>query len=365
MGLLEESFAFQQRVILNLFGFQYYRAHSQPAAMEGTEWFWVIGVLVTLFGATLTVVGLMIQKQSHSSSNKSPESFGRQGAPATPYYLEARWLFGGFTWLMGNLVCWVALGLAPQTILAAINCWNIIVTLAVAPWFLGEPVSKRTVISALILAFGTGWVVACGPKAYKQHTVALILEAFGKPQSILAFGTTVTFLVTMAVLAYNRARSRTAQTLVYFQFTAVSACFAWYATLLSKSTAKVMVASVQLHQHLYLNPVFWLLAALFPVCALCQIHFLNMGLKHGEAVVVIPMYEALSMTGQIVVGGLVFDEFGSLDARQHAWFWPGVAIVLAGIASIALEARQGAQASHKSIDERLPLLEEAAESKKM
>jgi len=348
MGLLSEGGTF------SLFGQQYYRGQSllQPNAVQGTESFWVIGVLVTLVGATLTVVGFMLQKQSHVSSSETSDKFDRSGAPLRPYWLESRWLLGGLTWVIGNLVCWVALGLAPQTILAAINCWNIVITLAIAPWLLGEPVSKGTALSALLLAVGTGWVVTFGPKVYQQHTVVLIVEEVKKPQSMFAFAATFTFLMSMAVVAYHRSRSRLPPILSCFQFTAVSATFCWYASFLSKSTAKVLVASVQLHQSLYLNPVFWILAALFPICAASQIHFLNMGLKYGDAIVVIPMYEALSMTGQIVVGGLVFDEFSTLGPRQHAWFWPGVAIVLLGIASIAREAWQ----SEGSVDERIRLV---------
>jgi uncharacterized membrane protein len=339
MGLLSEG------AILGLFGLNVYQE-------KGTEWFWAIGVLVTLFGATLTVVGFMVQKQSHSASASiAVDGFGRMGASRRPYYLEPRWLMGGLIWVLGNLVCWVALGLAPQSILAAINCWNIVITLVIAPWLLGEPVSTRTCSSALLLACGTGWVVFAGPKNYQQHTVPLILSALTKWQSILVLGLSVVFLLTMSTLAYHRWQASFSQTLSYLQFTAVSATFAWYATLLSKSTAKVLVASVQLHQPLYLNPVFWGLAAAFPVAAAAQVHFLNMGLKYGEAVSVIPMYEALSMTGQIVIGGLVFDEFATLSSREHVWFWPGVAIVLMGIASLALERRE----VKGSADEKLSL----------
>jgi len=355
MGLLGDG------AILNLFGLQYYRGQSlvQPDPTKGTEWFWAIGVIVTLFGATLTVVGFMVQKQSHSATT-STDSFGRTGAPTRPYWMEGRWLLGGLIWLLGNLICWVALGLAPQSVLAAINCWNIVITLVIAPLLLGEPVSTRTAWSAVILACGTGWVVMFGPKVYQQHTVVLIVEALKKPQSIIAFALTFVFLLAMLVTGYNRWRNRMSQTLSYVQFTAISATFAWYATLLSKSTAKVLVASVQLHQSLYLNPVFWVLAAAFPVCAAAQMHFLNMGLKHGDAVTVIPIYEALSMTGQIVIGGLVFDEFASLGPRQHAWFWPGVAIVLVGIISLTFENREGKKGS--STDERIPLFSNAKEA---
>merc|ERR1719261_1066803 len=122
----------------------------------------------------------MMQKQSHSEPSSAIDGFRQPSEPTRPYFLQPRWLLGGLIWIVGNLVCWVALGLAPQSILAAINCWNIIITLVIAPWFLGEPVSTRTASSAVLLAFGTGWVVAFGPKAYQQHTVHLILEALQK-----------------------------------------------------------------------------------------------------------------------------------------------------------------------------------------
>lgn len=345
MGLLGSG----SSVVVHMFGNQYYGTVTTDPA-KGTEWFWAIGVLVTLCGATLTIIGFMVQKQSHSAID------ALDAAPRKPYYwMEPRWLLGGSLWLGGNLICWVALGLAPQSILASINCWNILITLIIAPWLLGEPVTMRTALSGLILACGTGWVVMCGPRAYQQHTVVSIVEALGKTQSILAFFVTTSFLMAMAILAYCRSRSGIAPTLTHFQFTGIAAIFAWYAMTLSKSTAKVMVASVQLHEQLYLNPIFWALAAGLPVCAAAQIHFLNMALKHGEAVVVIPMYEALSMTGQIVIGGLVFQELVGLSLRAHAWFWPGVAVVLLGIASLACEVRRTGKA-WGTIEETAPLI---------
>merc|ERR1719261_1509295 len=104
----------------------------------------------------------MVQKQSHTTSASAIDNFGRSAAPKRPYWMETRWLLGGLIWILGNLVCWVALGLAPQSIPAAINCWNIVISLVIAPWLLGEPVSTRTALSALLLACGTAWVVICG-----------------------------------------------------------------------------------------------------------------------------------------------------------------------------------------------------------
>merc|ERR1719152_677140 len=82
--------------------------------------------------------------------------------------------------------------------------------------------------------------------------------------------------------------------------------------------------------------LFWVFEAAFLFCAACQIHFLNLGMKYGDAVIVIPSYMALSMLGQIVVGGLIFfREFRSFTVMDEARFWPGVLFVLLGVATLA------------------------------
>lgn len=298
-----------------------------------TEWCWLIGIILTLLGATLTVVGLMVQKRSHHV--KDMPLFDKP----VPYWMQGPWVLGGVIWISGNMLCWVALGLAPQSILASMNCLNIIITIIIAPWFLGEKVSHQTLRAAGLLLVGTAWVIASGPKDYQVRTLPSIVQALTKLQSICAFGLTIGFLIGMTVLACVRWERKLAPTLTYAQFTIVSAIFAWYSTLLSKSTAKVIAASVQLWSPMYKNWVFWAFSAGFVLAAVAQGHLLNMALKYGNAVHVIPLYEALSMTGQIVVGGLVFDEFASLGVLGHLSFWPGVGIVLLGMSLLAFEAR--------------------------
>jgi|Transcript_87403 hypothetical protein len=328
-----------------LFGQQYFNQFHNAQAREISEWFWAIGVVVTLLGSSLTVVGFMVQKRSHAAETKDS---------SRPYCLQREWLMGTGIWILGNFVCWVALGLAPQAILASLNCWNIGVTLVIAPLLLGEPVSGWTATSSVLLAFGTGWVIAFGPKQYQQQTVTSIVSALSRSNSICAFLGTAIFLASMFALGVVRSRSRSSSGLSYLQYTMVSATFAWYATLLSKSAAKIFVTSVQLSRPMYEQPAFWLFVAGFAICGIAQMHFLNMGLKIGDAVMVIPLYEAISMTGQLVIGGLVFDEFAHFGFQEHAWFWSGVFVVVIGIASLVFEVQSAAKTG-AGVDEKTPL----------
>jgi len=76
---------------------------------------------------------------------------------------------------------------------------------------------------------------------------------------------------------------------------------------------------------------FGLIVVAFIVMAIAQIHFMNMALKHGNAVAIVPLYEGLSMVGQIVFGGILWHEFAEESWRDFFGFLAGVAFVIAGL----------------------------------
>lgn len=236
-------------------------------------------------------------------------------------------------WLLGNAVCWLGMGMAPQSVLAVMDCWNIVVALAVSPWCFGEKVSRQTCWAASLLVIGCLWVITFGPKSYQPQTVDRLIEQGTSHEFIYCVLASVSFLASMAYTAYNNWHK--APSLTPFQFSMLSATFAWFATILSKSTAALILTSVTTASSGLQNGIFTLFVFGFVVCAACQIHFLNLGMKYGDAVIVIPAYMAMSTLGQIVLGGVVFfQEFNGLGLAAHAWFWPGVMTVLIGVASL-------------------------------
>merc|ERR1740130_1675724 len=126
--------------------------------------------------------------------------------------------------------------MAPQSIIAVFDCWNIVVALAVAPWWFGESVSRRTMMSALLLVFGCSWVVSFGPKSYHPQTVKILMEAFVNPFFESAALASMVVIAVFASRAYLRWNTQLTP-LTAFEYCVVSANFAWFATLLSKSTA--------------------------------------------------------------------------------------------------------------------------------
>mmetsp|Transcript_74119 Transcript_74119/g.217504 ORF Transcript_74119/g.217504 Transcript_74119/m.217504 type:complete len:384 (+) Transcript_74119:139-1290(+) len=281
--------------------------------------FWWVGALTTMVGATLTIVGLMIQKTSHGHPTADEEK--------TYYWLSWRWVLGFLVWLTGQGVCWTADGLANRSLLACFNCWNIVVVFVVAPWYLGESVEQMASVGALITFGGCIWVVLTGPRSYQLQTVAKLQDSWLCLPVLCLLAVSLLLAIALAMRARMAKRSRG---LVPLQLAALSAIFAWYAVLFSKCASTLAVTSVH-SRNQFGHWQFWAYLACMAAFAVCQVHTLNMALKVGTAVSVLPAYESLSMMGQIVICGVFFEEFRGFEATSYLGFSCAIACVLVGI----------------------------------
>eukprot|EP00933_Yihiella_yeosuensis_P045230 TRINITY_DN40573_c0_g1_i1.p1 TRINITY_DN40573_c0_g1~~TRINITY_DN40573_c0_g1_i1.p1 ORF type:complete len:488 (+),score=71.04 TRINITY_DN40573_c0_g1_i1:76-1539(+) len=339
------------------------------APPEDSRSFWLIGIFLTLMGQTICVLGLQLQKISHlthtpdaapvtpNSSTRSPILF-RSNSEAeqdlvdaeSAYFTKWRWMLGGAVWVIGHVMCWFALGLAPQSILACLQSWNILVNLALAPILLGEEVPAGSLPSSLLLGFGCVMVVNYGPKpsVYRMETVALLAKAFTTSSSMIIHVVCVGAMISMWLALNNNSAWRIERSVM------MSAMCAWYAALFSKSMAMLAITSVSTSMSQYTHVGFYLFAALFGMFAVAQVHFMNLALKHGFACKVIPLYEGLSLTGQIFFGGLLFGEFSNFHRSLGIiGFTLGVICVLGAAAQFAGSAVPEETSKGKEIEEEV------------
>eukprot|EP00933_Yihiella_yeosuensis_P061812 TRINITY_DN64672_c0_g1_i1.p1 TRINITY_DN64672_c0_g1~~TRINITY_DN64672_c0_g1_i1.p1 ORF type:complete len:393 (+),score=59.25 TRINITY_DN64672_c0_g1_i1:180-1358(+) len=318
----------------DLVGLNELKLKTQEDPHMSTESFWMIGVAINLVGATLTAVGLLLQKYSHNTTSKLDDQEAKKRKDW--YFLEARWLGGTAVWILGNIVCWVASGLAPQSLLSGLGVWNIVASLAAGFYFFGEPVTQKTLIGAGMLVFGCFWVILSGPREYQTQTVKIIEQELTHPVSIAIALTTAAFLTYMAVVSAQRRADRRSS-LTSMEYVSIAASFAWYACIFSRSMAALLVTSVRQWDPEFATWLFWALLVGFLASAVLNMHFLNQAMKVGDVTVVFPTYTAMAMTGEIVLGGLFFREFVSLGLVDHLLFWPAVLFVLLGVGLISMQ----------------------------
>jgi len=280
---------------------------------------WIPGVLGTLIGATLTVGGLLVQKYAHQRCDSS-----------RGYYLNRWWQIGLLIFLVGQVVCFLAQGLANQTLLAAFNCWNIAVAFVLAPVFFGEYVSRGAVAGAGMLVLGSVWVILVGPKETQEQTVQTVLHSVVTPMFTLLMGGTLALGAAVGapiLLEDSKYKSKSP-----LWFTILSAICAWYAVLCTKATSLIMMTGWQSEgTKVFLSLGLWVMLAGAGICAAMQLHCLNMALKAGDAIQVLPIYESLSMIGQIIMCGVLFEEFKNYSMLACVWLASGVGFVLLGV----------------------------------
>merc|ERR1719311_1451220 len=82
---------------------------------------------------------------------------------------------------------------------------------------------------------------------------------------------------------------------------------------------------------------FWIALGLVACLAPSNVILMNLALQAGDATMVVPIYDALAMCGQIVLGGFFFQEFEEMDVHQTGGFVFGVVVVVAGVYLISQE----------------------------
>jgi len=275
-------------------------------------------VAASILGNTLIATGLMVQKLAHRADE--PQAVRDQ----RPYFLTPRWLAGLLAFLLGHGCCAVGLALGACTVLSCLNTWCIVVTLLLAPRLLGEAVTPSKVGAVALLVFGCFWVIRHGPHA--QHAFSTqLLEVYLQNTMFKAICSCV--LLGTLLVGAQASTTRRRPRLAPFQLTVLAAICAWFSVLGSKCVSGLLLTSWSSGQHQFGSPCAWGAVVAFISAGLLNLHLLNMALAAGEAVSVMPAYEAMSLTGQIVLGGVFFDELGGLTAQ----FWFGVACAIVGV----------------------------------
>merc|ERR1719353_930365 len=84
-------------------------------------------------------------------------------------------------------------------------------------------------------------------------------------------------------------------------------------------------------------------------CAPAELHFLNLALKSGDAIFVVPVYLALGMTCQLLTGMVFFQEYRNFSSINHAvCFSCSVAVTLLFV--VILTKAQAMRADTDTLD---------------
>jgi len=117
--------------------------------------------------------------------------------------------------------------------------------------------------------------------------------------------------------------------------------------LFGKCSVQLLKASMQ-GENQFTDPLSWVLTLVFVVCAVAAVGFLNIGLRRGTALFVVPLYFVLNTVLAIVGGLIYFEEFRRFSVAQGALFSLGVAATVLGV---FMSSRGQVQVEDGGVDE--------------
>lgn len=297
------------------------------------NYFW-IGISIMLLRNTLQAIGILVQKHAHRGD---ATTWTCCGCSVALYFTSPTWLCGFVVYVLADGLLFVALALGPQAVLACLLCWATVVTCFLAPIFLGETLTVFRLLSVCIMIFGCCWVMTTFPHVYQILTVDVLLSEMQSGLFQVLSGLALLYLLGCACMA---ALSNKSPRLSALQYTTVSAILSWYAVLISKMTAGLIFTSWHRAQNQFDRWESWVMIVTMIVLAGSSLHFLNMGLSIGDAIYVVPIYEAIAIFGQALFGGVFFREFQHLDIYGHVNFWLSLSCILLGIICLASQGPQ-------------------------
>jgi len=285
------------------------------------NWPMFIGLLVTFIGLAMTAIGLMVQKYALNKRLKQKEE--DRGS----YFLEKWWMVGMTVFCLGNLLFWSVLALVPQVVLACWQCWAMIITILLAPLILGEMVTMFKLLNVLVIVAGVVWVVMASPGEYEEYSSKKFWAAVHDVTFIcISSGMLALFLLLLASQWWTLSDRKAAM-----RFVLIAAIINWYSVLAARCSSGFLLSGVLHQNELGIGFEFWLLLGLMLTFAALNVHFLNKALECDKAIFVVPVYEALAISGQILFGIVFFREFDGLSTFETLNISFGVAVVMGGV----------------------------------
>lgn len=307
--------------------------------------FW-IGVAASALGSIILNLGLNLQRLAQMRLLERPPDERR------PYVLDPLWLLGFLVFAVGNAGDAVGLAFTPQSVITPLGSFSVISNLFFARLLLGERIGLATLAAVALIVAGVVTIVGTADASCTHESVDTLLRRW-QHRPFIAFGTlhVSLLLLTNGGVAWRERHIHRADGTVgsltlpqrqqlRFAYALLGSMYATWTVLLTKSAGELVKASFRGDNQLERFETYLLLAGIL-VSAPMQIRYLNAGLRHFEALFIVPSFYSFWCFGSVLMGALFFGEFDEYRPWQVGVFAVGV---VANVAGVALLARRSLEA---------------------
>lgn len=295
---------------------------------------WAIGLGLAVSFSFFSAVALNIQKLS----------LMRHGE-GYPVYKQPLWILGFFLLLLGSIMDFVALGLAPASLLAPLAALSLVWNMVAAPCFLKEKLTPHQITATLIIFSGAVLAVCFSSHASPSYTLEdlklLFLRYPMKLYTAIVPSIVIMCMVTIEViesLSPERRAMSSLRSLHMLCYAGAAGITGGQSILYAKATAELFKSAFRGAPGLGRTGETYLIVTGMIFCMLIQITYLNGGLLHHNSLTVVPVYQAFWIISGIIGGLVYFDEIRSFTELQLGIFSLGVLVTISGVGYLAFLA---------------------------
>lgn len=317
---------------------------------------WIIGFSIAIIFSFLASVGINLQKKALKQNELAAQELQKEPKPV---YRLPLWCFGFVLILAGSILDFVAFGLAPQSLLAPLAALTLVWNMMLAPCFNKEKLSRKDIAATLIIFLGATVAVVFASHASPSYTLKMLLQLYRDPLTCAYFGVVALVVAIhygaiqfVEKLSLTSRRHRMIQIglpsfwarVRLIGYSGLAGTMGGQSVLFAKSTAELLKSALHGDDCFQQYPTYIIIVALV-LCLLCQMHYLNCGLVHFDALSVVPIYQAYWIISGVMGGAIYFQEIRTFSVHQACMFVLGIMTTIFGVVLLS-QRRPAAQQSH-------------------
>lgn len=293
--------------------------HLSVIAQNVEKPWWLGGVLLCVFGSTLTSLGLVLQKFSHVENE-------RKGKEVV-YYKQPWWIAGFAIFLFAQIVNLVAMAFAPQVMLSALGAWSLMANTLFAWSILREKLVMLEVVAMCGVVGGVVTVILSTPDVDERYVaigdIDVMIARFFEQMFVIVSASLVGAVCLAAYLSFEVCTD-----LVPFFWSFVSALATGITAMLYKCISLLIVSVPPGDASPWRRYETYIIVIAALGTSIGQVHALNLALKYGEAMTVVPAYYSLGMLAQMLTAAVFFKELNGFKSYTSMGVFCGGLIVL-------------------------------------
>lgn len=277
---------------------------------------WSLGIGLAIFSAGCTNLGINLQKLSYADDYIDLNEYS---------YHSYLWFIGIAMMVFGSIIDFVALGVAPQSVVAPFGAFSLVFNVIIAKILHYEPITLQSLTGTSLIIIGTVFCSICATQVEESLTLVEIIDL---TYSHVFIASTIFMVIAISIIWRYACMLEEYAYYHKLSITFLAGVFGAYNLLIGKILCKLLLIGIE---QLYTSVFAYTIVFLLITTMIIQIIWLNYGLKLYTSTSIIPMTRVFWVIFSVILGMITFIEYKTLTLTYIILFYTGLLIVVTGI----------------------------------